>query len=171
MYVEETDEYKLYEVESMAALNNENCTKIIRTQSQVYKTYYCVAFSGKLKFGLIGEGHGIPPHVESVSDDQYIISLDDKLYVVNSRIGDISFKILDSLIFDILFYVDSIVIICELDVYSFCIKKNSLQLNWLANIEDIVTGYKLTGKQLFIESKEAMAVIDLSNGYLNRVGK
>ncbi|MBC1247571.1 hypothetical protein [Listeria booriae] len=170
MYLEETDEYKLYEVESMTALNNENCIKIIRTQSQVYKTYYCVAFSGKLKFGLIGEGHGIPPHVERLSD-HYIISLDDKLYVVNSQIGDITFKVLDSLIFDILFYADSIAIICELDVYSFCIKKNSLQLNWLTNIEDVVTGYKLTEKQLFIESKEAMAAIDLSNGYLNRLGK
>ncbi|MBC2166672.1 hypothetical protein HCB26_08820 [Listeria booriae] len=170
MYLEETDEYKLYEVESMTALNNENCTKIIRTQSQVYKTYYCVEFSSKLKFGLIGEGNGIPPHVERLSD-HYIISLDDKLYVVNSQIGDITFKVLDSLIFDILFYADSIAIICELDVYSFCIKKNSLQLNWVANIEDIVTGYKLTGKQLFIESEEARAVIELSNGYLNRVGK
>ncbi|MBC2003278.1 hypothetical protein HCA78_05810 [Listeria booriae] len=166
MYVEETDEYKLYEVESMAALNNENCTKIIRTQSQVYKTYYCVVFPSKLKLGLVGEGHGIPPHAERLSD-YYIISLDDKLYVVNSQIGDITFKILDSLIFDILFYDDSIVIICELDVYSFRIKKNSLQLNWLVNIEDIVTGYKLTGKQLFIESEEAKAVVKLSNGYLN----
>ncbi|MBC2163647.1 hypothetical protein [Listeria booriae] len=171
MYVEETDEYKLYEVESMNVLDNENCTKVIRAQSQVYKTYYCVEFFSKLKLGLVGEGHGIPPRVESISDDHYIISLDDKLYVVNSQIGDITFKILDSLIFDILFYDDSIVIICELDVYSFRIKKNSLQLNWLVNIEDIVTGYKLTGKQLFIESEEAKAVVKLSNGYLNWVSE
>ncbi|AQY51478.1 hypothetical protein PWEIH_14876 [Listeria weihenstephanensis FSL R9-0317] len=153
--------WKLDEVDSVSLLSH--CDVMLGETVEARGCYYSLELHDGMQIGLVGAGHGLVPQVLGVSVNKYVVGIDDNVYFIDSETGEASTQILNSLVYEFFIFERSIIVVCELDSYSFSF---NFDRNWVVSLDDVVIDFSLRAGKLLIETESGSYVVDLVSGYI-----